>query len=93
MRDERLIDVRSLFNSRKGRPKKMIECTSLGREFLATYRSLRLKPLRARRADLERAVKDALYCQRLLAARHSPFSLFMELNQIVDDIRISSEAT
>jgi predicted ArsR family transcriptional regulator len=76
----------------RGRPKKIMTCTPLGIEFLEIYGRLRMKSLRARKEDLERAVRDAHYTERLVAAGHSPFQLFMELNSIVHNIKVSSEA-
>lgn len=95
MKDEGLIELQknSARNSRRGRPKKIMTCTSLGYEFLEAYRRLRMKPLRARKEDLEHAVEDALYTERLVANGHSPFKLFMELNTIAHNIKISSEAS
>ena len=95
MRDEGLIELQknSAHNSRRGRPKKIMVCTSLGYEFLEAYRKLKMKPLRARKEDLEHAVKDALYTERLVANGHSPFKLFMELNTFAHNIKISSEAS
>lgn len=92
MNEERLIELEPLAPSGRGRPKKVVLCTPLGLEFLAAYRNLRMKPLRARRQDLERAAKDALYSKRLVERGHSPFDLFMELNQIAGNIQISSKA-
>lgn len=95
MEDEGLIELQknSARNSRRGRPKKIMMCTSLGYEFLEAYRKLEMKPLRARREDLEHAIKDALYAERLIANGHSPFELFVELNTIVHNVKISSEAS
>jgi DNA-binding PadR family transcriptional regulator len=99
MEDEGLIiwmensDMRSSMRARRGRPKKIMMCTSLGIEFLETYEKLEMKPLRARKEDLEQATRDAQYTERLVTAGHSPFQLFMELNDIVSNIKISSEAT
>lgn len=95
MEDEGLIELQknSVRNSRRGRPKKIMMCTSLGYEFLEAYRKLEMKPLRARREDLEHAIKDALYAERLIANGHSPFELFVELNTIVHNIKISSETS
>jgi predicted ArsR family transcriptional regulator len=93
MEEERLIDLRQIKNSRRGRPKKKIICTSLGSEFVETYRKLKMKPLRARKEDFEHAVKDALYTKRLIASGHSPFRLFMELNTIAHNIKIYSETS
>ena len=92
MVDEGLIEIKRVKVSRQGRPKNLIVCTPLGLHFLETYRRLRMKPLRARREDLERAVKDALYAERLVAWGHSPFELLLELNMIVHNIEVSSEA-
>ena len=91
MKEERLIELQSTRTHKRGRPKKNITCTPLGFEFLETYRRLKMKPLRARKEDLEHAVKDALYTERLVANGHSPFKLFMELNTIANNIKISSE--
>ena len=95
MKDEGLIELQknSAHNSRRGRPKKIMACTPLGYEFLDAYRRLKMKPLRARREDLEHAVEDALYTERLVANGHSPFKLFVELNTIAHNIKISSEAS
>jgi len=91
MNDERLIEFQAVKYARRGRPKKTIVCTPLGLDFLETYKKLRMKPLRARKQDLEHAVKDALYTQRLVNRGHSPFKLFTELNTIVNNIKKSSE--
>ncbi len=91
MHEERLIESKPLAHSRRGRPKKTITCTPLGLEFLTTHRNLRMKPLRARRQDLEHAIKDALYSKRLVELGHPPFRLFMELNTIADNIKVSSQ--
>jgi len=93
MNKEKLIDLRQATNSTRGRPKKNIICTPLGVEFLETYRKLKMKPLRARKEDLEHAVRDASYASRLVANGHSPFQIFMELNTIVHNIKVSSETS
>jgi DNA-binding MarR family transcriptional regulator len=91
MNKERLIDLRQATHSRRGRPKKNIICTPLGLEFLETHRKLKMKPLRARKEDLEHAVRDASHASRLVANGHSPFQIFMELNTIARNIKVSSE--
>ena len=93
MKQERLIQLQQTTHSRRGRPKKNVIPTSLGFEFLEIYRRLKMKPLRARKEDLEHAVKDALYTERLVANGHSPFKLFMELNTIAHNIKVSSETS
>jgi hypothetical protein len=93
MRQERLIDFQPVSCSGRGRPKKIFFCTPLGLEFLQAYRTLRMKPLRAREEDLAHAVKDAYYTQRLVDYGHSPFKLFMELNTIVNNIKIASKTS
>jgi len=90
MRDEGLIELRQAKPSSRGRPKMNIVCTTLGLDFLETYRRLKTKPLRARKEDLERAARDALYAERLAANQRSPFKLFLELNAIVNNIKIAS---
>ena len=93
MNKEKLVDLQKATYSRRGRPKKNIICTPLGFEFLETYRKLKMKPLRARKEDLEHAVRDALYTSRLVANGHSPFQIFMELNTIASNIKVSSETS
>lgn len=93
MHQENLIDFHPVPPGRRGRPKKIVFGTPLGLEFLQVYRNLQMKPLRAREEDLARAVKDAYYAQRLVEYGHSPFRLFMELNTIVNNIKISSETS
>lgn len=93
MEEERLIEIQQTPSSKRGRPKKIIRCTSLGSEFLEAYRKMGMMPLRARSTDLERAVKDALYAERLVASGHDVFRLFMELNMIARNIEESSKAS
>jgi len=91
MEEEKLIELQAAKPRSRGRPKKSVVCTALGSDFLGTYRKLKMTPLRARKTDLERAKKDALYTQRLVENGHSVFRMFMELNSIVRNIRNSSE--
>jgi len=91
MEEEKLIEFHTVKGPSRGRPKKSIVCTALGLDFLETYRKLKMTPLQARKSDLERASRDALYTQRLVENGHSAFKMFMELNSIVRNIRDSSE--
>jgi len=91
MNQEGIIELQVARYSSRGRPKKIIKCTRLGLEFFESYRILKAKLLRARKQDIERAVKDALYTKRLVESGHSPFKLFMELNTIVYNIKVSSQ--
>jgi DNA-binding PadR family transcriptional regulator len=91
MNEERLIVFRTVKHPSRGRPKKAIECTPLGNQFIKNYRKLAMTPLKATKADFEHATRDAVYTQRLVENGHSPFELFMELNSIVRNIRNSSE--
>jgi DNA-binding MarR family transcriptional regulator len=91
MNEEQLIKLQQVTHAKRGRPKKNITCTPLGVEFLATYEKLKMTPLKARKKDLERAAKDAAYANRLVARGHSPFKIFMELNTIARNIKVSSE--
>jgi predicted transcriptional regulator len=93
MKEEELIELKDAAPSKRGRPKKIITCTPLGFELLEAYRRMKMKPLRARKTDLERAVKDALYAERLVAGGHSAFELFMELNTIASNTKVSSETS
>ena len=62
-------------------------------ELEAAYKKLKLTPLRAGKQDLERAAKDAAYTRRLVANGHSPFQIFMDLNMIARNIKVSSETS
>jgi DNA-binding PadR family transcriptional regulator len=93
MNEEQLIELQQVTRSKRGRPKKNISCKPLGFEFLAIYNKLRMTPLKARKEDLEHAVKDAAYANRLVANGHSPFKIFMELNMIARNIKVSSETS
>lgn len=93
MREEGLIELKPVKNTLRGRPKKTVISTPLGLDFLQTHRNLRAKPLRARREDFEHAVRDTLYAERLAAKSQSPFKLFLELNEIVHNIKSSSETS
>ena len=89
MENEKLIEVQFDKGPKKGRPKKCITASSLGYDFLDSYKKLNLKRLTARKADLDRAVKDARYASKL-AENHSTFQVFMELNTIASNIKNSS---
>jgi predicted transcriptional regulator len=90
MEEEKLIEVQFAKSPKKGRPKKCITVSSLGYDFLDSYKKLNLKRLTARKADLDHAVKDAIYASRLAESGHSTFQVFMELNTIVSNIKNSS---
>lgn len=92
MEEEGLV-VQRRKESKHGRPVKLVASTPLGCEFLENYTMLSMKPLKARKIDLEHAEKDALYTKRLIENGHSPFKLFMELNEIVHNIKISAETS
>jgi len=90
MEEEKLIQVQFAKGPKKGRPKKCITASSLGYDFLDSYKKLNLKRLTARKADLDHAVKDAMYACRLAESGHSTFQVFMELNTIASNIKNSS---
>ena len=93
MNREKLVELQQVPRSRRGRPKKRVTLTALGYEFLETYRKLKAKPLRSSKQDLERSKRDAYYTERLVANGHSPFQLFMELNTLANDIKISGKTS
>lgn len=91
MEEEQLITTQFAKKKKKGRPKKCIITTSLGHEFLETYKKLNLNILKSRKTDLNHAAKDAEYAKRLAETGHSPFQIFLELNTIASNIKNSSE--
>ena len=64
----------------------MTTVTPLGEEFFKDCKRLEEKRLRARKTDLQRAVRDAQYADRLVEAGHDAFKLFLELNDLVSRI-------
>jgi hypothetical protein len=93
MNEEQLVEFQQVPHSERGRPKKNILCMPLGFAFLATYNKLKMTPLKARKEDLTHAVKDAAYANRLVNNGHAPFQIFMELNMIARNIKVSSETS
>lgn len=91
MEEEQLITTQSAKTRKKGRPKKCFTKTSLGHEFLETYKKLNINILKSRKQDLDHAAKDAMYAKRLVETGHSPFQIFLELNTIASNIKNSSE--
>jgi len=83
MEEEGLLKRKVEKRNTRGRPRVLVKPTTLGEDYLAAYRALNLKPLRSRRADLIRAVKDGEYARRLESRGLSSFDLFLELNSIV----------
>ena len=92
MSEEGLISIEDR-HSERGRPKKVVNPTALGCEFLEMYEKLRVKILKARKSDLKHAVDDALYTRRLVEKGHSSFALFMELNNIARNIKVSAKTS
>ncbi len=86
MEEEGLIELREEKGNKRGRPRKMPTVTPLGEELLKDYKRLEEKRLRARKTDLQRAVRDAQYVDRLVEAGHDAFKLFLELNDLVRHI-------
>lgn len=93
MDEEGLIVFLERTNHRRGRPKKIPVPTALGQKFLDVYEVLARKCLKARRTDFRHATEDALYVKRLVSAGHSPFKLFLELNDIVLNIKNSAKTS
>ena len=91
MEEEQLISTQFAKKNKKGRPKKRVIPTSLGHEFLETYKKLNLNIIKSRKTDLDHAAKDAKYAERLVENGHSPFQIFLELNTIASNIKNSSE--
>jgi len=83
MKEQGLVEIGEVRSGRAGRPRIKVGATELGKAYLKAYGSLISIPLTSRRADLERAVEDADYATRLIAAGNSPYDLFLELNRIV----------
>jgi len=83
MGEEGFIELREEKGNKRGRPRKMTRVTPLGEEFLKDYKKLEGKRLRARKTDLQRAVRDAQYVDRLVETGHDTFKLFLELNDLV----------
>ena len=73
MEEEKLIQVQFAKGPKKGRPKKCVTASSLGYDFLNSYKKLNLKRLTARKADLDHAIKDAMYAFRLAKNGYSTF--------------------
>jgi len=91
MSEEQLIEIQREKAQKRGKPKNNITATPLGKEFLETYQRLKNKPLKARKADLRHAARDAHYARRLADNGHSTFQVFMELNMIASNINQSSK--
>lgn len=83
MEEHGLLEKKTEKRSSRGRPKLLVKPTVLGEDYIATYDTLESKPLRSRRTDLIHATRDAEYAERLSERGLSPFSLALELNQIV----------
>lgn len=83
MKDEGLVRLSEVRSRKAGRPRIRVKVTPLGEDFAGMYRQLTLKLLRSRRADLERAVSDALYADRLASRGLSAYDLFLDMNEVV----------
>ena len=70
----------------RGRPKRLMEASELGQDYVAAYERLELRPLRGRREDLARGAEEGLHAKRLSSRGLSPFGLMLELNDLVRDI-------
>lgn len=70
----------------RGRPKRLMEVSELGLDYIAAYERLELRPLRGRREDLIRGAEEGLHARRLQSRGFSTFRLMLELNDFVRDI-------
>jgi hypothetical protein len=87
-----LVYFKNVSTSKPGRPKKLVLPTVLGVDFLDGYNTLKHKKLYSKPQDLEHAKRDAAYTSRLKDRGLDPFKLFLELNSIANNIKVSSKA-
>lgn len=71
----------------RGRPKKVPVITGLGCEFMKSYRELQNKRLKINHNDVKRAVLQTELAEKLVAKGISPYNRFLELTDIVLNIR------
>jgi DNA-binding PadR family transcriptional regulator len=71
----------------RGRPRRALKLTPLGRDYLRAWALLESSELRATAADLLRAASDGRYARRLSDRGHSTAELFLELNQVAIEHR------
>ena len=78
-----LVEVRPEEKRGRGRPRQLVRVTTLGDDYLETYRKLKIKRLRSNRNDLAKAKRDAEYVNRLVTRGKEPYDAFLELNRLV----------
>ena len=77
----------------RGRPRKLIRLTELGRKFLASFRDCNRLRLRTGPSDVSRAVRQARDVEELVKSGRSPYQMLWEIDEIVRAVRDSAKAT
>ena len=76
----------------RGRPRKLIRLTELGRKFLAAFRETDRLRLRTGLSDVSRAVRQARDVEELVKSGRSPYQMLWEIDEIVRAVRDSAKA-
>lgn len=84
MLEEGLIEIGPAPSPGPGRPRENLRPTTLGREYLEAFDTLKSKVLRSRRFDLLRGASDGAYAGRLASRGVSTADLFIGLNSIAE---------
>lgn len=90
MKEEGLIDFREENEHRRGRPRKMIMITALGKEFLESLKKCQMLLIQVNINDVKNAIYQANLSRRLIEHNVSPYNRFIELNEAARAIQNSS---
>jgi predicted ArsR family transcriptional regulator len=82
MEEQGLLQAVPRSGKARGRPKRLLVPTPLGRDYLLAFSILESKKLKASPADLRRATRDARHAAKLAASGRSISGLFLEMNEI-----------
>ncbi len=93
LEEDGLVKFESAPSGSRGRPKKIVSLTPLGRRFLDAFQECERLRLRTNPNDVRRAVLQTKDTERLIAAGRSPYQMLWELDEIVRAVRNSAKAT
>jgi len=96
MENEGLVDFREGSALNRGRPKKLVVPTTLGHEFLESFKECQRRAIQINQNDIKSAVHQAHLARKLEEYGVSPYQRFIELMNVAFKVRdsvINEEST
>jgi predicted transcriptional regulator len=86
LKERGLLLSESIRDKRVGRPRQLLQPTSLGKRFMSEYSRLNDLSLRSSNNDIRKALKQAELARRLVERGISPYARFQEINELARNV-------